>query len=127
MNETQLKKISLIGSIIGLLALFLITNAYDRGNMKISQIDNSYENRIVNINGFIDDVNENDKGLFMHIKDGTGRIQVIMWRDNVDNIRDNHFIDNIKRGIKVDITGRVEIYKNELEIIVNEDGVKVVI
>ncbi len=115
----MLKYVSLLGAIVGIILLYFVMNSSNINPVKIGDINDSHVNDIINITGFIDEVNFNKQGhIFLEIKDDTGSIKVVIWNSTLDLLENaEYFKSNLERGNKINIIGEIKIYNNELEII----------
>jgi DNA/RNA endonuclease YhcR with UshA esterase domain len=57
------------------------------------------------------------------LDDGTGEIVLLLWQNVYDAIPDAERLD---AGVRVEVTGQVEEYRGELEIVPEADGVRIV-
>jgi len=115
----NLTKISLAISIIGIGAIAILSLAIQPEQTKISSIDNSYTGRIVSISGTIKSSYSSNGNAFLEI-DGGGKIKAVMFENDAKN---SPWVYEIRKGDNVSATGKIQIYKNEIEIIA--DSVKV--
>ncbi|MEM5792858.1 MAG: OB-fold nucleic acid binding domain-containing protein [Candidatus Aenigmatarchaeota archaeon] len=112
MKEKTLMKISLVIVLFGLILMFIIEK-----NIKINETDIkdiSEKKNYVIIRGEIIEVSKSNSGtIFLKIKDDTGVIDAIIFKNSIKNI------ENISVGKIVKIGGKPQNYKNKIEIIVN--------
>ncbi|MCD6477650.1 MAG: OB-fold nucleic acid binding domain-containing protein [Candidatus Aenigmarchaeota archaeon] len=114
MIEKDLRNVSLILSIAGLVVLFIGVN-YADVSTNISDIDNNYIGKVVSVKGEISSYFYNGKHLFFDIQDDTGKIRVVFF----ENVMKNQNIDpnRMKNGDVITVRGNVENYKGRLEIV----------
>ena len=108
MNNTTLSKLSLIISLLGILLLLFIS---ENINLEISKIDSITRNNLeqnVKINADVINVNKKDDLLFLKVKDETSEIDVVIFESN--NLE-------INKGDKIEVQGKITLYKDNLEII----------
>ena len=119
MKEKTLMRISLIGSIVSLIALYILSLQIHYTAHAISDINEGMLGRTVNVSGTITDIRAHKNGhLFLTIRDDTGTIKVVLWETLVDSLKYSGMnISEISRGRRIRIIGDVDIYKGQLEII----------
>jgi RecJ-like exonuclease len=110
-NEKDLLKISLISSLIGILLLFILTyemkvNFYEINSLSKDNIDDA-----VRIKGIVESFAETPGLYIVTIKDDTGAITVVIFKDESLNLQ---------KGMELEIIGTVTEYNNKLEIILKE-------
>ncbi|MCI0475388.1 MAG: OB-fold nucleic acid binding domain-containing protein, partial [Anaerolineales bacterium] len=54
------------------------------------------------------------QGMRFTLDDGTGKITVLIWKDVVDALA---IRDDLKQGAQIRVTGKVDVYNDELEVI----------
>lgn len=106
-------KISIAIAIIGIIALFFITQYNTENTAKISDLKIG---QIERITGMVTSVyNSKDANVFLKVADNTGEISVVVFKSsNIDEAYE------MEIGDQVSVLGRVEEYKKELEIIAKE-------
>jgi len=63
-------------------------------------------------------------GVKFPFDDGTGRIVLLLWQDVYDAIPG---VERLDGGAQVEVTGRVDVYRGEIEIIPEASGVRVIV
>ena len=117
MKDQGILKISFIVSTFGLLLLFYVSAHLVPPLMKISDIEYDNTGSRVTIKGEITSFKFHDKGhIFLKVSDGTGEISVVLFKDLAEKLDDGR-IKNIEKGNTIEITGTVEEYQGNLEII----------
>jgi DNA/RNA endonuclease YhcR with UshA esterase domain len=123
-KESSLNRFCLIGAIVGIALLYAYSFFGVHEEMRIDDIDSSMVGSAVNVSGRAEDVYFHGDGhVFFTLNDGTGEIKVVLWKDvamqleltGSRRIRDNKSLN---------IEGRIEKYKGELELIPSARGVK---
>jgi RecJ-like exonuclease len=116
MNDRLLTKISIVGSIISVLTIYLLTFQLTSPSVKIGEIDKSFVGKAVNITGEVTSIAENEGNIFMQVKDETGEIKAVLWEDTIHSI-DSSDIGKMNVGDRINMIGDIQIYRGELEII----------
>jgi DNA/RNA endonuclease YhcR with UshA esterase domain len=112
MNENSLLKLSLIFALIGILTIFYISETTTVNISKILDLSKDNLDQKVRIKGEINSMGESPGLIILNIKDQTGTITTILFKDNSTI--------NLERNQIIDITGTLTEYKNELEIIADQ-------
>lgn len=109
MDDRTLIKISLAWSLIGIFALILIASYSVPDQIKIKDLE-SYVGKTVSLQGEVLKINTKGSTTFIDFKDESGVITIVAF-DKVQNITMNNTIS---------VTGKVQLYKNELELIASK-------
>ncbi|MFH1237577.1 MAG: OB-fold nucleic acid binding domain-containing protein [Candidatus Aenigmatarchaeota archaeon] len=118
MNEKTLTKISVVGSVLSIILLYFMTLNIIPEGMAIGNLDRSLIGRSVSITGKITSLYVNNGNMFMNVADESGEIKAVLWKDTLEMIRINDINpDTFEVGKKIDITGEIQEYKGELEIV----------
>lgn len=106
-------KISIVIAVIGIIALFLLTQYR---NEKISKIEDLKLGQIGRIEGMVNSVYvSKDRHVFLKVSDSTGDIDVVAFKSaNIDLAYD------LENGDTVSVLGKVDEYKGKNEIIAQE-------
>ncbi|MCK4496879.1 MAG: exodeoxyribonuclease VII large subunit [Candidatus Aenigmarchaeota archaeon] len=128
MNEERMLRISLIGSILGLIALYFIVLNISSVHVKIGEVTGNLIGSVVEVEGEVKDFYEHKNGhFFFNLKDDTGEIRVAIWENVVEELRLSGVnISEIRNGARMEITGTVELYRGELELIPLRSQVKII-
>ncbi len=121
MNDSTLKKISFFGSIIGIIFLYIVSGIgdYQVDFVQIKGINQKEIGSEITVIGFVDELSYNKGHLFLSIKDETGNIKIVVWNSTL-KMMDEKLKDSVKRGKLLQIRGKLDVYNEDLEIIVNE-------
>ena len=106
-EEKVLFKVAVAGSLIGLLVIFLVSTNMSIEGVPIASITKEQAGEIIKINGEITRVTDTPAIMIVNVKDETGSIKVVMFKD--DDVV-------LKKKQMVEIEGEVTEYNNELEI-----------
>ena len=106
-------KISIVIGIIGIIALFFITQYNNENTVKVEDLKIG---QIERITGMVTSVyvSKNDH-VFLKVADNTGEVTVVAFKNS--NIDAAYELEN---GDQVSVLGRTDEYKGELEIIAKE-------
>lgn len=105
MNEKTLFRISLAFTLIGIISIIIIPFIYGKAtSKKVDALTESDIGKKVTINGIASTKYRKDKFSIHEIDDGTGKIEAVIFEEL-----------NFKKS-KVSVYGKVEKYKNKLQI-----------
>jgi len=129
MKDDDLFKIALATSIIGMVGIIIFSGQLDPQECSINNINRGMMDKQVSIHGVVEDIKKSKNGetYFLELADGTGRISVVMFHQNVEDYeRYNLKIRDLnKRRIKVQ--GTITEYDGHLELILTDSkSVKVI-
>jgi DNA/RNA endonuclease YhcR with UshA esterase domain len=110
MDEKTLLKIAIIISIVGLAALFFVSSKVETEEKIIDNIDMTDIEKDIRIRGIVSDVVDLEKVMILEVSQPKA-ITVVVFKDG--NI-------SLKEGDIVRITGSVDEYEGEPEIIADE-------
>ncbi|MFQ6136398.1 MAG: exodeoxyribonuclease VII large subunit [Candidatus Hydrothermarchaeales archaeon] len=124
MNDSELLKISLLVSTIGLIMLFAISSYSQPPLVKISEITYDDVGGYVIVNGkIIKKSVHRDGHIFLDIADETGKMKVVIFSGTANTIK-NETLSCLKVGNTLNVKGKVDEYRGALEM-VPKDGVDV--
>ena len=112
-SDEFLTKLSFIIAIIGIVLLFIFAQNVEPLEVEIKNIDDSYAGRSVKINGDITEIffSKDKETMFLTVADEKD-IKIVMFKNDLKTMDENLSIaDNVI------ITGKVALYKGDLEII----------
>ena len=99
-------KITLVLSIIGILLLFFISDKIKPKEYSLSELSKEVLEKEIKVKGEITKITEKPELTIMYIKDSTEKeIKVISFGKL-----------NLKKGLNIEVIGKLKSYKNELEI-----------
>lgn len=121
LSESQLLKISLVGTIVGLVALYFVVGTLVVESKNIGNVTTSSIGSFVSVNGTINGLKTTDGNMFFTLEDATGKIKIVLWKNVLDRLVLKGFgLGKIADGNKVVVEGSVEGYKGEMEVIGND-------
>lgn len=111
MKEKDLLKVSLVFSLIGIFIIFMLTytlevDSYDIGSLSKDNLDEN-----VKVKGFVSSFTETPGLYILTLKDDTGKIPVIIFKDEELGLYE---------GLELEIIGNVVEYQDKIEIILKE-------
>ncbi|MBW2963301.1 OB-fold nucleic acid binding domain-containing protein [Candidatus Woesearchaeota archaeon] len=116
MKERNLFKISLIGSILGIVILWLVSSQIELSESMISKIDSVPEGDEVLVKGVVTKVTDTEKVVFLDVsQEEIKSVTVVLFKDGDVSLA---------AGDYVEIEGTVEDYEGKREIIGNKVEVK---
>jgi len=125
-NEARLTKISFVGTVFGLIVLYILVTQIHSFHVNISEIDKSYVGRTVNITGKITDLKISKGNVFFDLEDNTGGIKVVLWKDTLELLELSGVnVSEIKNENELNIIGNIQLYKGELEVIPIRENVNI--
>ncbi|MDD5193464.1 MAG: OB-fold nucleic acid binding domain-containing protein [Candidatus Nanoarchaeia archaeon] len=113
MQEKILLKISLIISILGIFLLLTISNLQNPALIPIKNLNECLINKNVQIQGSIINIKDYDNFKILTVKDKTGKISVLLNKNNHKNLENNI---NLKLNQQITIVGKVAEYNEKLQI-----------
>jgi DNA/RNA endonuclease YhcR with UshA esterase domain len=125
MDENLLLKISLIFSILGVFTILFISESTTLPITKISDIAEDKIDQKIKINGKITNVVDTPEIIIANIKDETGTITVIIFKNNETKIFPLNLFQTpenipLKNYQIVEIEGTIMSYQGNLEISADE-------
>ncbi|HLC59485.1 MAG TPA: OB-fold nucleic acid binding domain-containing protein [archaeon] len=111
--------LSFVISIVGLIAIYLLSHNAKPEYLSISQLTTNLVGKIVSTGGFIESVSYNTAGhVFLKIGNENKSIQVALFSDFMKSLNaENTSYQDLSKGKHVNITGILDIYNNQLQII----------
>ncbi|MFH0832152.1 MAG: hypothetical protein V1900_00300 [Candidatus Aenigmatarchaeota archaeon] len=112
-SDKKLMTLCLAISLIGIAALFIIVQFIEPRQVKISEINESMAGQNVMINCIVDSITVKD-AIFVEVSDNLSINAVALDRNAKEKAM------QLKLGDKIILTGKIELYKGELEILIND-------
>ena len=114
MKDEMLMKLSLIISIIGVIALFIFVQFTEPIKVSVSRIDDSMLGQNIEVTGQIESFSAKDGNIFFILNDNTGKIKVVMFERDARRT-DGAYI--LAEQSNVSVIGKISLYKSEFEVI----------
>ena len=126
MNDRQLMRLCFIGAFLGIAAIYMVSLQIQAGPVGAGEISAGMSGQVVKVTGEVVDLYRHANGhVFFSIRDETGKVRVVLWQDDVERLEISGFnISGIRNGISAEVTGSVEMYRGEPEIIPVRGDVK---
>jgi len=106
----NLLTLSFIISILGILTLLILSSTLEPKLTNINEINSKYLNKKVKIQGTINSIKNYDEFQLLTLKDSIGEIEVLVEKSPI----------KLQKSQTLIVTGRVNQYKDILQIIANE-------
>ena len=113
-NEKFIVKLSLLLSIIGIASIAIIVDLVEPEKVAIEEIDESFVDRTVLVNGVIESPRISDGHLFFTLS-GRGKIKVVIFESTLRRLSVNP--QDFQEGKNIVLEGKVQIYRDQLEIL----------
>lgn len=113
MNEKTLLKIALICSLLGIIALFIISNALEVNERVISEIDETDLGYNIKVKGVVTNIRNMGSVLIINMVQ-LEKIDVVVFNDELV----------LNKGDYVEIVGKLEEYEGKLELIADRIDLK---
>jgi len=127
-DEKALTRISLAGAVAGMVLLYIISGSLEIRAYRIGELSPGMTGRLVNVTGNVSDIYVHRNGhVFLTLSDGTGSVKVVLWSSIVKALEDDGLdIRNLDRGVQLQVTGELSLYRGELEIAAKKPDVRIV-
>lgn len=112
-SDKKLTYISLLVSVAGLIMLVLITTSIEPKEIAISQISGELSGQDVDVRGIVISVFSENGNIHLMLGD-SAKIRVVMFSSDAEK---QPWVYDIQKGDRISVIGKVQIYRNELEIL----------
>lgn len=113
-TERQISRFCWFGTIIGLISLIILSYNIGYENKDIIEITENDIGKPIETSGYVKNLYIGDH-VFFDLENKSS-INAVVFKDTAKEIGAYYLSENMSLTVK----GKIEIYKNELEIIVNE-------
>ncbi len=119
MKESVLIRVCLLGSVTGIVALYFISFMLVAEEVGAGEITKDYIGRKVKISGTVEGLREHRSGhIFFEMRDETGSMDVVIWEDKAEQLALSGMnLSRLREGIGIEVTGKVEYYKGNLQVV----------
>lgn len=108
MRKEIIFKIALMAALIGILALFLISEKVKPEAKRVCGVDREMEGKLVSVSGVIDEVyGLSNGGSSFNLYEGECSLKVVFFNEGLF----------VKKGGGVKVTGIIQSYRGELELV----------
>ena len=112
MKEKNLLKVALICSLVGIVALYFISENIEIKQKNIEKITLDDINKNVKVKGVVKDLFENEKVMIITIEQPQD-MTIVLFKSKNESV-------GINKGSNIEVIGKVDEYEGELEIIGNK-------
>ncbi len=112
-RQEKISLIALIVSVAGLAMLFWAAENLEAKEIKIDEIDKASIGQYVKIDAQIVSYYNNGNTAFMQLYDGTGKLKAVSFQQGEQKAA-------IGKNSFASFEGKIELYKNELELVVEK-------
>ncbi len=106
-EEKVIIKVALIGAIIGLTALFILSENIELETESISTIKNEPIGTMVKVHGIIKDLRDTPSVAIIILEENNEKVKVVVFKEDRLELREK---------MKIEVEGRVKEYEGETEI-----------
>lgn len=130
MEDYIIFKIALVTSVLGLLGMIFFAEQINPREVKIKDINRGMLDEDVSLEGVVLEVKQSSKSntFFLDIMDGTGKISLIIFDSNVQELQKANLNIPALINRRVKVTGKVSEYKGKIELILDDaDSLKILV
>lgn len=122
MEDHLIFKIAIATSILGLIGMVFSADQISPREIKINEINRGMLDEDVSVQGVVQNVKKSSGSntYFLDIMDGTGKISLIIFDSNVQELeKGNMSISNLNNR-RVKVIGKISEYQGKMEIILKD-------
>lgn len=130
MEDSQIFRIALITTIIGLSGMMFLSDKIIPHEIKIKDLDKGMLDEDVSIVGSVEKIDKSPKSntYFLQVKDGTGKITAVIFNSAVLDLEQNNLTPLSFANHQVKITGNVQQYNGDIELVLNDgNSIKMIV
>lgn len=122
MEDQLIFKIALATSILGLMGMMFFADDIAPREVKIMDLNRGMLDEDVSVEGVVQSVKKSSQSntYFMDIMDGTGKISLIIFDSNVQDLQKANISISGLSNRRVKVTGKVSEYQGKIEIILKD-------
>ncbi len=122
MEDSQIFKIALAMSIVGLMCMLFSVNMISPREIKINEINRGMLDEDVSLVGVVQNVKKSSSSntYFMELMDGTGKITVIVFESSAVDLEKVNMSVNSFKNRRVKVTGKISEYQGMMELILKD-------
>lgn len=120
MKESFLIKVCITGSIAGLVSLYFISFMIVPEEIGPGELSPEFLGRKVRLSGTVQELRTHPSGhVFFELADETGSADVVIWEDKAEQLLLSGVnVSKIENGVGMEVTGSVEYYKGNLQVVI---------
>lgn len=122
MEDSQIFRIALITTILGLSGMMLLSDKIMPQEIKIKDLNKGMLDEEVSIVGLVEKIDKSPRSntYFLQIMDGTGKTTAVIFDSTVLDLEKNNLTPMSFLNHRVKITGNVQQYNGNMELILND-------
>ena len=122
MEDSQIFKIALAMSIVGLMGMLFSVNMISPREIKINEINRGMLDEDVSLVGVVQNVKKSSSSntYFLELMDGTGKITVIVFESSAVDLEKVNMSVNSFKNRRVKVTGKISEYQGKMELILKD-------
>lgn len=110
----SLKEISFIAAVVGIVMLFAIVHFSKPLYLEAHELNDKLIGAVVSVNSTITGISTNNGHVFLKLRNSSASAVIFQNR-----AKQYPFVYNLRHGDNVILEGKLELYREELEIVVN--------
>jgi RecJ-like exonuclease len=127
MNEKELKTLSVAGSIISLIALYMFVLYAVPVHVDICDISLEHAGKIINVTGTVKDFRMNEGNAFFTLVEDGCEIRVVMWENIISGMElRGTEISMLQDNVSVSLSGEVDVHSGYLQIVPTRPTIKMI-
>ncbi len=122
MEDSYLLKIAFITSILGIIAMTVLSGQITPKNCQIREISLGMLDEKISVEGVVDNIkmSKDTHTYFLEIMDNTGKINLVIFGKQADDIEKDDIKINSLLNKRIKILGIVTVYNGNLELILKD-------
>jgi len=114
LDDKTIFRVSIALAAAGIILLTLAAYFLQPAKIAISEIDESQVGKVARITGTIESISGTDTR-FLKLSDGYGSITIVVFEREARNID----MEGLKVGEEISLTGKISLYRGEIEVILS--------
>lgn len=120
-TDEQIQKIALAMAVIGIAGIVAVSQLTGPEKLAVNAVTDNKIGRVVELSGTIASYFSKDGHVFIDLQDETGIVQIVMFERTA---RGQKEVYELKKGDNVTVTGKVLLYRSEIEV--QADAIKLI-
>ena len=123
MKDGQIFRIALIIAVLGLSGMMLLSDKIMPQEIKIKDLNKGMLDEDVSIVGLVEKIDKSPRSntYFLQIMDGTGKTNAVIFDNTILDLEKNNLTPMSFANHRVKITGNVQQYNGNIELILNDE------